>query len=206
MPVPIANSKEDMRKRAVILMDDCPARASLLKRAIEEAGYPLLAKLDQLSALLPQIITHQPQAIILGVDAPNRALLEQLAAIQQQQPRPVILFAEREAPELIQQIVRVGVSAYVIDDIQPQRLRSIISIACARFEENQSLRSELSQAKLKLSERKQVEQAKGLLMQHHQLSEPEAYQSLRKMAMDKGKTLTCVAESVIDVFNMGASS
>ncbi len=195
-----------MPNQAVILMDDCPARSSLLKRAIDEAGYPLQIILDQPSTLLAEIIAHQPRAVVLGVDAPNQALLDQLTAIQQQQPKPIILFAEREAPELIQQIVRAGVSAYVVDDIQPQRLRSIISIACIRFQENQHLRNELTQAKLKLNERKQVEQAKGLLMQHHKLSENDAYQSLRKMAMDKGKTLGCVAESVIDVLSIGSPS
>jgi len=40
-----------------------------------------------------------------------------------------------------------------------------------------------------------VEKAKGLLMQHKGINEDEAYNSLRKMAMDKNKRSVDVAES-----------
>nr|WP_277345573.1 ANTAR domain-containing protein [Pseudomaricurvus alkylphenolicus] len=72
----------------------------------------------------------------------------------------------------------------------------------ARFSENQKLREELEQTKGKLAERRVIDRAKGMLMKHRQLSEDEAYKALRKMAMDKGKTLSAVAESIIDVLSL----
>ncbi|MDC9715489.1 MAG: ANTAR domain-containing protein, partial [Gammaproteobacteria bacterium] len=49
---------------------------------------------------------------------------------------------------------------------------------------------------------KAVEKAKGLLMQRKGISEDSAYQSLRKMAMDKNKRIVDVAESVINAFEL----
>ncbi len=45
-------------------------------------------------------------------------------------------------------------------------------------------------------------QDKGLLMQHKNINEDEAYQSLRKMAMNKNKRIVDVAESVISAFEL----
>jgi len=52
---------------------------------------------------------------------------------------------------------------------------------------------------LKLSERKLVERAKGILMKSRGMGEDEAYQALRRMAMDRGKRLGEIARQVIDV-------
>jgi response regulator NasT len=51
------------------------------------------------------------------------------------------------------------------------------------FREFQALKDELDATRNQLSERKAVEKAKGLLMQRKNISEDEAYQSLRKMGL-----------------------
>jgi len=53
-----------------------------------------------------------------------------------------------------------------------------------------------------LAERKAVEKAKGILMKHKNITEDEAYQSLRKMAMDKNKRIADVADGVISAFEL----
>jgi response regulator NasT len=53
-----------------------------------------------------------------------------------------------------------------------------------------------------LAGRKTIEKAKGILMDHKKVSEDDAYQSLRKMAMDKNTRIVDVAESVISAFEL----
>ena len=64
--------------------------------------------------------------------------------------------------EIINEAVKAGVCAYIVDDIQPQRLTSIMTVALARFKEHQALVRELEQTKTKLAQRKVLERAKGL--------------------------------------------
>ena len=58
-------------------------------------------------------------------------------------------------------------------------------MAIVRFQDHQKLKEELEDYKSRLQDRKDVDKAKGILMQHRNLSEEEAYQLLRKMAMDR---------------------
>jgi response regulator NasT len=75
-------------------------------------------------------------------------------------------------------------------------------VAIARFREFQALRRELEATRNKLAERKLIEKAKGLLMQQKSYSEEEAYQALRKVAMDRNQRLAEVAQNVISVLEL----
>nr|WP_246261630.1 ANTAR domain-containing protein [Thiomicrorhabdus cannonii] len=61
------------------------------------------------------------------------------------------------------------------------------------------MKKELLQVKDKLAERAVIERAKGLLIEHKNMSEDQAYKTLRKMAMDQGKKISVVAHEVCDV-------
>jgi response regulator NasT len=84
-----------------------------------------------------------------------------------------------------------------VDGLDAGRVNSIVEVACARFEEFQRLKLELAEANLKLSERKLVERAKGLLMQSRGISEDDAYHALRRLAMSKNQRLGDIAQQVI---------
>jgi len=71
--------------------------------------------------------------------------------------------------------LRAGVSAYVVDELDPKRIATIIDVAVAQFEDVQRLRGELAEANRKLNERRLVERAKGLLMKSRRLDEEAAY-------------------------------
>jgi response regulator NasT len=93
--------------------------------------------------------------------------------------------------------VRAGVNAYVVDGLAPSRVQPIIDVAVARFEELQSLRSELQNAQTELADRKTIERAKGVLMKRRNIDEQEAYRQLRKMAMDENMKLVQVAQEIL---------
>jgi len=185
--------------KSVLLFDSDPERCSVLKRGLLDSGYRLSNKLTQASVLLKQVETHQPDILVIGIDEPDDVILQQLLLIHEYCPIPVIMFAEKEAPKLIKTIVKAGVNGFVVNDIQDHRIRPIINIATARFIENQKLRQELESTKTKLENRKVIDRAKGLLMTAKNVSEDEAYKTLRKMAMDKGLSLSMVSETVIDL-------
>jgi two-component system, response regulator / RNA-binding antiterminator len=59
-----------------------------------------------------------------------------------------------------------------------------------------------AQANQKLSERKLVERAKGLLMKSRNLDEETAYAALRKTAMDRNLKLAEVAQRIVDAADL----
>ena len=79
----------------------------------------------------------------------------------------------------------------------PQLGRSVLDLVQAQSQRIQQMADELSAARAALHERKVIERAKGLLMSHRSLSEDQAFRLLRQTAMDQGRRLVDVAESVL---------
>jgi AmiR/NasT family two-component response regulator len=61
----------------------------------------------------------------------------------------------------------------------------------------QSVEDELHAARQALDERKTIERAKALLIQHRGLSEDQAYKLLRQTAMNQNRRLAEVAEATV---------
>jgi response regulator NasT len=82
--------------------------------------------------------------------------------------------------------------------LQSERIKPVLNVALARFRQEQKLLDELADTRHKLAERKVVERAKGVLMAHHNLSEEQAYQKLRSMAMNRKLKLAEIAQRILD--------
>ena len=186
----------------VLVVDESPERAELLREGLLRAGHEVTATLSSPLALLKTIEELKPDVIVIDMDSPSRDVLEHLVFVSQHTPRPVVMFSQDDAPETTRAATRAGVSAYVVDGLDRDRIKSIIEAAVARFEDFQALRTQLAEANLKLSERKLVEKAKGLLMKSRGLDEDAAYSALRKMAMDRKLKLAEVAQRVVDAADL----
>jgi response regulator NasT len=110
----------------------------------------------------------------------------------------VVMFTHDDDTERMRTAIRAGVSAYVVGDLAGDRVKHIVDVAVLRFEQHQTLQRELDQTKTSLAERKLIERAKGILMRQRDCGEEQAFQALRKMAMDRNRRLAEVAQSVID--------
>ena len=75
--------------------------------------------------------------------------------------------------------------------------RSILDMVQEQSDRLQVMSDELETVRGALNERKLIERAKGLLMAHRRISEQEAHKMLRQTAMNQGRRLTEVAESVL---------
>lgn len=186
----------------VLVIDKTPGRAAILEQALLDIGHQVAARLSGPVDLYAEVARIQPDVIIVDLQSPDRDTLEQMREINRHQPRPVVMFADDGDSRTIEQAVRAGVSAYVVDGLNAKRVRPLLDVAIARFREYQALRNELEQAKTSLAERKVIERAKGLLMERRGCSEEEAYRALRKLAMDQNRRLAEVAENLLSVADM----
>lgn len=187
----------DVASLRVLLVDDAPERAAVLREGLAAAGHEVAAVLAAPFDLLEAIGTVKPDVIVIDTESPSRDVLENLFAVTRSNPRPIVMFSQDSASAAIRDAVRAGVSAYVVDGLEAGRVKPILDAAVARFEEFQELREQLAEANLRLEERKLVERAKGLLMRARGLDEESAFQLLRKQAMQEQRRLGEVAERLI---------
>jgi response regulator NasT len=181
----------------VLLVDNNETRATAVAENLRADGCIVVAVLSDPSDLVAEVRKTNAEVIVCDIDAPSRDAIESMRALNRDEPRPVVMFVDRSDPEHINDAVGAGVAAYVIEGLAPNRVRAVIHVAVARFRAHQALKAELQEAKVALSERKIVERAKGILMQTRNMTEDEAYKTMRRLAMDQGKRLADVAGSVI---------
>lgn len=194
--------QDELKGLRVLLVDEDRARAALLEQALTDAGYSVIARINNSEELPGEVQHHQPDVIIIDLDSPDRDTLEHMHTISRDQPRPIVMFAENDDSEAIHKAIKAGVSAYIVDGLSSKRVKPVMEVAIARFREYQALRDELEQTKSSLEERKLVDRAKALLIKRQGMSEEEAHQALRKLAMDRGIKLVEAARNIISVLDL----
>jgi two-component system, response regulator / RNA-binding antiterminator len=183
----------------IAILDESRTRAGELCAALALAGHQVAAIVPSAHDLAAQIEHIRPDVVLVETDAPSRDTLEHLAVMDQRNPKPVIILTSNDEPDLMRAAFAAGVSAYVVDNLDLARLKPIVNVAVARFEAHQAMRQELAQATRKLSERKVIDKAKGILMKSRQMDEDAAYKALRNLAMERAQPLAKVASDVIDM-------
>lgn len=181
----------------IMLVDDSPERAAQIEEALTRNGYRLVAHVTPDLELYRRVREIEPDVIIIDTDSPNRDTIEHICCITHNSPRPIVMVTNDTDSHTIRAAVNAGVTAYVVDGLSANRLRPILEVAIAQFEEYHAMRCELEQAKLALAERKLIERAKGVMMRQRRLDEETAYKSMRKMAMDRNVRMAELAKSII---------
>ncbi len=183
----------------VLVIDESRTRAGEICAGLALAGYQVAAILADAANLTSEVEKLKPDVILIDTDSPSRDTLENLAAMNRNMPRPVVIFTQEDGQETIRDAVKAGVSAYIVDGLDPKRIKPIVDVARVQFEDNLALRQELEDISKKLTDRKLVDKAKGVLMKARGLGEEEAYHAMRKLAMERGQTMAKVAKDVIDM-------
>ncbi|MFQ3194037.1 MAG: response regulator NasT [Colwellia sp.] len=197
----ISNKNQDITaKLKVLLAENNPIKAKALMSVLSNAEYDIYHIGHSGVPLLRDVEQLNPDVIIIDIESPNRDMLENLNQISQFAPKPIIVFSEQQNTHTtINQMVKSGVSAYVVGEVNQTRVKSIIDVAIARFEVFQGLKRELADTKQKLSSQKNIDKAKRWLMETKQLSEIDAYHFIRKIAMDNSQKMDDVAKNILSV-------
>ncbi|ETA49606.1 ANTAR domain-containing response regulator [Ponticoccus alexandrii] len=184
-------------KLSVIVVEPDREQALQIVDALEDAGEFHIRVVADMSALARHVRDHAPDVVLIDVANPSRDQLEELTLASGPLDRPVAMFVDRSDDGLSAAAIEAGVSAYVVDGMEPRRLKPILDAAIARFRMFQRMRAELAEAKRALEERKVIDRAKGMIMRARGIGEDEAYALLRKSAMDQGRRVAEVAEALV---------
>ncbi|BDT67221.1 putative transcriptional regulatory protein pdtaR [Comamonadaceae bacterium OS-1] len=184
-------------------------RSRALRIGLLENGYNLVASLPADVFLTERLAQLQPDMVIVDAESEARDALEHVVVATRNARRPIVMFTNDDDTSHVKDAVAAGVSAYIVAGLSAARIRPILDVAMARFEFEQALRKELADTrqeldghKAELLNRKVIDRAKGLLMQRQGLTEQEAYERLRKAAMDKSLKLVDVAQRILDVADL----
>ncbi|MBV9560469.1 MAG: ANTAR domain-containing protein [Bradyrhizobium sp.] len=181
----------------IVIVDESPIRAAILREGLEEAGYTGVVHLSEMQSLLARIYALDPDIILIDLENPSRDILEQMFQVSRAVRRPIAMFVDQSDAASIQASVDAGVSAYIVDGLKKERIKPILDLCVSRFNAFAKLQDELDRTKSALEERKVIDRAKGILMKVKGLTEEEAYVLMRSTAMREKKKIGEIAQSIL---------
>ncbi|MEN8293344.1 ANTAR domain-containing response regulator [Acinetobacter radioresistens] len=184
-----------MSKLKIVLIDDDLERAEYIRVSLLEHHFDVVACLVIDHSNMSYLQQFHADVILLDIQNPHRDIIENCVS---HFDLPTVLFTKNSHKDTIKSAIDAGVTAYIVDGIDPAKLDSILQISIEQFKKHQKLLNALKETEGKLVDRKDIEKAKVLLMQMHHLSEEEAFRLLRKNAMSHRMTMGKMARRLLD--------
>ena len=181
----------------IVIVDENPIRAAILKDGLREAGHVQVMHLDDTARLLARIYEIDPDVILIDLENPSRDTLEQMFQVSRLAKRPIAMFVDQSDSETVEAAIDAGVSAYVVDGLRRERVKPILDLTISRFRAFDRLQRELTEAKSALEDRKLIEQAKAIVMKQKGIDEERAYALLRRTAMNQNRKIADLARALV---------
>ena len=173
---------------------------------LDEAGYTVNQTFSLDSQWFATIQQDVPELLVISVQTPDSDLYQQLNILREKIICPIIVLTHSSDHHVIEKTILAGADSCITGELNRNRIQSIIEIAFARHKVNQKIQEEVIELKKevetlesRLSDRKDIDRAKGLLMNSYNMSEADAYNAMRNVAMDTGNKLGEVARNLISM-------
>ena len=183
--------------RVLVVEDEALIRMDLAEMLSEE-GYQVVGEAGDGEAAVEQARELKPDLVIMDVKMPKKDGIDAAAEIVGERIAPVVMLTAFSQRDLIERARDAGAMAYLVKPFARHELVPAIELAVSRFAEKRALEDEVASLNERFETRKVVDRAKGLLMTHQKMSEPEAFRWIQRTAMDRRTTMKAVADAVID--------
>jgi response regulator NasT len=180
----------------VLLADDDPKRAAEIEAALRGHAEEVV-RVGSATPLAEAVASVRPDVVLVDMALPDRDGLENLRQLRAGEPRPIVLFVDADDPGFMEEAIAAGVSSYNVVGAALPDVKPIVLSAMALFRRHRSIELELERAHATLDERTLVDRAKAKLIRQLNINEPQAYQLLRRRAMDQGKRIVDVARELL---------
>ncbi len=204
-PMRNASSSGGKPHRIIIADDESLIRLDL-REMLTHLGYDVIAEAGDGRSALELARKLQPDLMIMDIKMPDLDGIAAAEELTREQIAPVVLLTAYSDQALVERAKEAGVVGYVVKPFREAELMPVIELSMARFDEFRALERELGDLKEALEARKQIERAKGVLMEVYGLKEAEAFHRIRKTSMDARKSMREVAEAILLTHEMDIRS
>ena len=165
---------------------------------LREEGYEVVGEAGDGQRAVELAEELRPDLVIMDVKMPRRDGIDAASEIAQRRIAPVVILTAFSQRELVERARDAGAMAYLVKPFSKSDLVPAIEVAVSRFSELRELEREVQGLNERFETRKLVDRAKGLLMEKHAMTEPEAFRWIQRAAMDRRTTMKQVAVVVLE--------
>ncbi len=168
--------------RVVIAEDEAIIRLDL-KELLQEDGYDVVGETGRGDEAVELVRDLRPDLVILDIKMPGLDGLSAAREIAKDRLAAVLMVTAFSQRELVEQARDAGALAYLVKPFQKSDLIPAIEVALGRFAEVTALEREVEDLQARLEARKNIDRAKGRLMDEHGMAEQEAWRFIQQQAM-----------------------
>jgi two-component system, response regulator / RNA-binding antiterminator len=182
----------------VLLADSHPERTAAVERSLGELGYAVIVRMPPGCSIHEAVAAEAPDVVIVDMARPDRDGLDDLRRMTAANPRPIVMFVDRDDRTFMEEAIAAGVCSYNVVGAAFPDVKPIVMAAVAIFRRYRQVEDELARANMSLWERQMIDRAKALLMRRRNIGEPQAYHWLRRKAMNENKRIAAVAAELLE--------
>lgn len=183
--------------RIVVAEDETIIRLDIVE-TLTGQGYEVVGEAGNGERAIELVEELKPDLVLMDISMPVMDGISATRYIAERSLAPVVILTAFSQRDLIDQATEAGAMSYIVKPFSETDLIPAIELAKARFEQLVALEAEVSDLSARFETRKLVDQAKTLLMQRLEITEPEAFRWIQKTSMDRRLTMKDVAQTVIE--------
>lgn len=187
----------------IVIADEDPTFRKNLKDMLQKGGYIVTQEVSDGQSAIRAIRSIEPDLVILNAQLPVTDGIEVARIVEESQLAPVILIANRNRQDILQQAQKTSAMAFLAKPVNELNLFAAIELALINYARVTTLQREVEELKNTLANRKVIEKAKGLLMSQLGISEDAAFKKLQQQSMKNRTSMKTVAEAIIVAYDVG---
>lgn len=182
----------------VVVADDDRKTCKWVMEFLQNNGYQVVGEAaDGLEAVMV-CRRERPDFVIMDLSMPVMTGLEAIRVIRREKLAGfIIVLTSCRNKALLHQAAQENIMGYLVKPVEESALLGAVEVALCQEDHILKTERECEKTKKALEDRKYIEKAKGLLMEHRKLSENEAYSYIRRQAMDKEQTMAEIARILL---------
>ncbi|GAE29964.1 ANTAR domain-containing response regulator [Alkalihalobacillus hemicellulosilyticus] len=172
-----------------------PSDSTNLGSRLQDLGYRV-HKITDVSSI--ELFIYRVDAVIIcstvsDIDTLNKSEFSKHSL-------PFIWWYHEDASSRANCQIKANIDMMLSSQMTDQELHWALHICSNTYLQRIQAEKEMEQLRMKIEERKHIEKAKAILCEVKQLSEPEAYDFIRKQAMSERKRMVDVAISITSIY------
>lgn len=167
-----------------------------LAAGLEQRGYTVSRAASGEEAL-GAAAALEPDLVLMDICLPGMSGVEAAQKIRAALDVPVIFLSALDTDELVREAIGLGTLSYLVKPVMVKQLVPAIETALARGQELKALKASGEHLATALRQSREISVAIGVLMERHDISAEEAFETLRSHARSMRCKTSEVAQAVI---------
>ncbi|MDT4035925.1 response regulator [Staphylococcus hominis] len=181
----------------IVVEDESIVRLDIVEM-LKDANYDVVAEASNGEKALELINKFKPDLVIMDIKMPKLDGLKASKIISKKYETPILILTAYSHSDYVENAKQDNIIGYIVKPISEAQLLPAVEVAISQSNNLKKLKREIINTKKQINNRKLIEKAKGILMDHLNLSEEAAYQKLRRTSMNKQITIEKEATAIIE--------